>query len=43
MVKLFERVTLVYIVTMKTDRSGSVIVHSANTKTPMLVFAAPIV
>jgi len=43
MVELLERVTLVYIVTMKADRSCSVIVHSANTKASMLVFAAPIV
>ena len=42
MVKLFVRVTLVYVVTMKADRGCSVIVHSADTKASMLVFAAPI-
>ena len=43
MVELFERMTLVYVVTMKADRSCSVIVHPANTEAPMLVFAAAIV
>jgi len=43
MVELFERVTLVYVVTMKADRGCSVIVHPANTEAPVLVFTASIV
>jgi len=43
MVELFERMTLVYIVTMKANRGCSVIVHPANTEAPVLVFTSSIV